>query len=554
MTSHVGIRAASRIRRSIAVGAVALGAASFAACGGSADVKSGAGPVDTASFIPAGSLFYMEESTDLNSAQWQTALDIAKRFPGFETVMSDMKKSMAKDGVEFSRDILPLLGTSAAQGVVTIDPSKLDRPGARTTATGTATTSNDYVPPAVMAIDIADGKDAEVEKLITSSKMGGAVKVGTEGTVTIYKGTGTDSHGSTEGWFAVTDGTLVIGSTEEVLKQSLAAHTSGANMAKSDRLQSVLGALPADTIAQGYVDIAGAMEIAKQALPAESLKQLNASGIGPDAAMGMSLTAEQAGLRIKAIGVDYQSKGTTAFTPTFTANIPANAVLMLGASNLFEMGRASLEPLMAQDEQVKGQLLQAKGALALFGLSTTDLKTLFSGESAFTVTPGSEPDKPAFGGVVGTSDGAQSATILDRLRTSIPQMSNGAVPAFTSVPLANGVSGWESKTDPKASVVYGVDGNNVLLGSSLDLVRQIQSPKVALADDAAFVAATRQMPAKVASLMWVNGDTLWPMMQALGAFKTAPAEALPNLKHLRNLAVWSTQGDQQTMEAFLTVG
>lgn len=554
MTTHVGIRAASRIRRSIAVGAVALGAASFAACGGSAEVTSGAGPVDTASFIPAGSLFYMEESTDLNSAQWQTALDIAKRFPGFDTVMADMKKSMAKDGVEFSRDILPLLGTNAAQGVVTIDPSKMDRPRARTTMAGATSTTNDYVPPAVMAIDIADGKDAEVEQLITSQKMGGAVKVGTEGAVTIYKGTGTDSHGSTEGWFAVTDGTLVIGSTEEVLKQSLTAHTSGSNMAKSDRLQSVLGALPADTIAQGYIDMAAAMEIAKQALPAESLKQLNASGFGPNAAMGMSLTAEQAGLRVKAIGVDYQSKGTTAFTPTFTANVPANAVLMLGASNLFEMGRASLEPLMAQDEQVKGQLLQAKGALALFGLSTTDLKTLFSGESAFTLTPGAAPDKPAFGGVVGTSDGGQSATILDRLRTSIPQMSNGAVPAFSAVSLANGVSGWESKTDPNASLVYGVDGNNVFLGSSSDLVRQIQSPKVALADDAAFVAATRQMPAKVASLMWVNGDTLWPMMQALGAFKTAPAEALPNLKHLRNLAVWSTQGDQQTMEAFLTVG
>lgn len=554
MTTQVGVRAASRIRKSIAVGAVALGAASFAACGGSAETKTGAGPVETASFIPAGSLFYMEESTDLNSAQWQTALDVAKRFPGFDSVVADMRTSMAKDGVEFSRDILPLLGTSAAQGVVTIDPTKLNRPRARTTATGATSTSSDYVPPAVFAIDIADGKDAQVEQLITSPKMGGAVKVGEVDGVTIYKGSDSSAHGSTDAWLTVADGTLVIGSTEDVLKQALAAHKSGANMATSERLQGVLGALPADTIAQGYVDVAGFMEIAKQALPAASLAQLNAAGIGPNAAMGMSLTAEQGGLRIKAIGVDYQSKGTTAFTPTFTANVPANAVLMLGTNNLFEMGRASLEPLMAQDEQVKGQLLQAKGALALFGLSTADLKTLLSGESAFALTPGEAPDKPAVGAVVGTPDGAQSATVLDRLRTSIPQLSNGSVPAFTAVTLANGVSGWQSKTDPKASLVYGVDGNNVFLGSTPDVVRQLQAPKLALADDAAFTAATRQMPAKVASLAWVNGDTLWPMMQALGAFKTAPAEALPNLKRLRNLALWSTQGDQQTLEAFLTIG
>ena len=88
MTTQVGIRAVTRIRRSIVVGAVALGAAGFAACGGSTEQKTGSGPVDTASFIPAGSLFYMEESTDLNSAQWQTALDIAKRFPGFGTVVA----------------------------------------------------------------------------------------------------------------------------------------------------------------------------------------------------------------------------------------------------------------------------------------------------------------------------------------------------------------------------------------------------------------------------------------------------------------------------------
>lgn len=554
MTTQVGIRAVTRIRRSIVVGAVALGAAGFAACGGSTEQKTGSGPVDTASFIPAGSLFYMEESTDLNSAQWQTALDIAKRFPGFGTVVADMKKGMAEDGVEFTRDILPLLGTSAAQGIVTIDPTKLDRPRARTTAAGVSTTTDDYVPPMVLAIDIADGKDAQVEQLITSPKMGGVDKVGEVGGVTIYKGRTEGSHSSNDGWLAVADGTLVFGSTEEVLKQALAAHTSGANMAKSERLQNVLSALPADTIAQGYVDMAGVLEISKQALPAATLQQLEAAGIGPDAALGMSLTAEQTGLRVKAIGLDYQSKGTTAFTPTFTENVPANAVVMMSANNLFEMGRASLEPLMAQDEDFKSQMLQAKGALALFGVSTTDLKTLFGGETAFALTPGAAPDKPTFGGVVGTSDGAQGAAVLDRLRTSIPSMSNGEVPPFTAVTLANGVSGWESKIDPKASLVYGVDGKNIFLGSSVDTVRQFQAPKLALADDTAFAAATRQMPAKVASLAWINGDTLWPMLEALGAFKTAPAEALPNLKPLRNLAIWSTQGDQQTMEAFLTIG
>lgn len=549
--SLVGARATARIRTSVAVGVLAFGAAGFSACGGAAQRSTGSAPVGTASFLPSGSLVYVEGSTDLASAQWQTALDLAKRFPGFDTFLAQAKTNMAKDGVDFVRDIRPLLGDSASLAVISIDPSKMNDPQARSSGAGAA--GDHYVPPTVAAIDIAAGKDTAVEDFISSPKMANAKSAGTVDGITLYK----DAKSSgDQAWFAVADGTLLVATSDAVIKQAIAAHRSDANMAKSERLRSVLQTLPSDTIAQGYVDFAGFMEIAKQSAPSATFKQFDSMGIGPNASVGLSLTAEQTGLRVKSIMTDIKNAGSGAqsFTPTFTANVPANALGMANMNNLYEMGRVAIQSMMAHDTQVKTQMLQAKGALALVGLSVDDLKVLFSGEAAVAVTPGATPGEPAIAGMLGTSDGAATTSILDRVRTSATQLAGGRVPKFTQVPLANGVAGWESKTDPQASIVYGVDGGRALFGSSVDAVRQMQAPKLALADDAAFKAATSQMPAKVTQLLWINGDTLWPVLRVAGAFKDAPAQAPANLRVLRNLAAWSTAGDAPTFEAFLTIG
>ncbi len=535
-------------------GLVAVGAFGLAACGGgSSSTSAGAGAAETASYIPAGSPIYLEASTDLSSSQWQTALDVAHRFPGYQKLIDEAKASLAKEGKDFERDIRPLLGDSAALAVTDLGDVGSAKASAGSGATGTDSSSDRGragSPPVIVVIRIAAGKEAEVQKLLLESATGSVTQAGTFEGATIYK----DSANNDMQWATVTDGAVVIASTEGGLKSSITARKSGNSLAKNAKLSSAFADLPSEVIVQGFVDVGAITNLARARGGEAVTKQLQATGLGPDSALAASLTAEQQGLRVKAVAIKVGNAATQspAFTPTLTKQVPANALMYLGMANLFETGRRTLEPAMAQDPKVKSGAQQARGALALVGVSVDDLKTLFGGESAVVVTPGSQ-QMPGVSAILGTEDGGKAQAILDRVREKVVALSGGKIPAFSPVSLANNVKGWESKIDPKASLVYGVDGNNAFVGSSADAVRQVQAPTSTLVDDAAYKAATAQMPAKVSSVMWLNGELLWNTIEAAGGFKNAPPEALANLRPLRNLAAWSTQGDTPTVEAFLTV-
>lgn len=525
-----------------------MGAFGLAACGGgSSTTKAGAGAAEVASYVPAGSPIYVEASTDLSSSQWQTALEVAHRFPGFQKIVDEAKASLAKEGKDFDRDIRPLLGDSAAVAVTGLGDVSSSSASGGTTTDGSLGVGSDN-PPVLVVVRIAPGKDADVQKLLVESATGKVTQAGTFEGATLYRDTSNDME-----WAAVADGAVIIASTENGLKAAITARKSGDSLAKNAKLTSAFGNLPSEAIVQAFVDVGAITNLARARGGEEITKQLQATGLGPDSAVAASLTAEQQGFRVKSVAIKIGNAATQSpsFTPALTSRVPANALMYLGMSNLFETGRRTLEPAIAQDEKAKAGVQQARGALALIGVSVDDLKALFGGESAVVVLPGAQ--MPAVSAILGTDDGANTQAILDRVRDKIVALFGGKVPAFTPVSLANNVKGWESKVDPKASVVYGVDGKNAFVGSSADAVRQLQAPTSTLVDDPGYKAATAQMPAKVSSVMWLNGDLLWNTIETAGGFKDAPPEALANLRPLRNLAAWSTDGETPTMEAFLTV-
>lgn len=525
----------TRSLRAIATtGLVAVGGLGLAACGGGTATKTGAGAASAAQYVPAGTPIYIEASTDLSSSQWQQALELGKRFPGYQKVVAEAKASMAKEGTDFERDLRPLLGDSAALAITDLKGLESDE--------------GKNEPPVLIVMRIADGKEAEVEALIRRGKDASVKDAGT------FEGAKLLRDESDLPWAGIMPGALLLASSEDGLKAAISAHKSGKTIAGNDKLSSSFSNLPSEAIAQVFVDLGAITNIARDQGGDDVKKQLEAAGLGPDSAIAASLTAEAKGLRVKSVAVDLGNAAgsSPSFTPTLVRKVPANALAYIGMANLFETGRRSLEPAMAQDEQVKTGVQQARGALALLGVSVDDLKTLFSGESALVVTPGAA-DVPGIGAIMQSADGGAAQAILDRVREKVVALSQGEIPAFGAVELANGVKGWESKVDPKASVVYGVDGQNAIIGSSVAAVRELQAPTSALADDQAYKDATAQMPAKVTTAAWINGEFLWNTIEAAGGFKDAPPEALANLRPIRNLAAWSTEGDTPTFEAFLTI-
>jgi hypothetical protein len=156
-------------------------------------------------------------------------------------------------------------------------------------------------------------------------------------------------------------------------------------------------------------------------------------------------------------------------------------------------------------------------------------------------------------------DGARAKRTLDTLRERVPPllstfMPDLELPDFRPVALANGVRGWQLPISPEFGLVYGVDGDLVVIGSQPDGVRQVQSPLTTLADNPDFRAATAQMPGRVAGLLWIDGRRAVTALQRLGVFGSGDAELLANLRTIRSITAWGTGGETPTFEAFVRIG
>ncbi len=514
----------------------ALAAASavlVAGCGGGGDpMRTGSGAGRVAAFIPAGSPVYLEMSTDLSSPQWSMARDIATRFPGYGDLMDRARESLQKDGLDFERDIRPILGDDAAVGIIDFARQR-------------------EAPAYIVAIDLADGKEATLEDLITRG--GGTTEVGQYEGATIYR----QDNGSS--YAAIVDGAFLIAATEADVKRGVDAKRGGASasMAGSDQLKAAFQGLPDEVLIQGFVDIGSLITtVERQAGTTSASKQLESLGFGSDSSIAISLSTEQDGVRIKAVGDNFgKVQEDTSYTPRLVERASADALAVVGISNTYEIGRLALEQAIASDPTTRDQLATIRGALGFIGLSVDDLKMLFSGEQIITVEPGSPVPRIVAG--LRVTDGKRAAETLDRVRTQITVLlgsrGGGSVPPFNEVELADGVKGWRAQVDPKADVVYGVDGDLAIIGSDVEAVKRFQRPDSRLTDDPAYQAATDQMPGKVQSLLWLDVSALVDLAEAQGAFKDADPDALPNIRPVKNVAAWSTGGEHPTFEVFFTV-
>ena len=100
--------------RSIAALSACLAVVAFAASGcGNGSSSGGLG--DSLSYVPADTPFAVAIDTDLDGEQWSALDSILNRFPGADTIKGLLKSqlSMGQEGVDFDKDIKPLLGNPA---------------------------------------------------------------------------------------------------------------------------------------------------------------------------------------------------------------------------------------------------------------------------------------------------------------------------------------------------------------------------------------------------------------------------------------------------------
>jgi hypothetical protein len=537
-----------RRRRAVMLATAALAGAALAVagCGGSSETGSTAG--DVASFVPAGSPFYLEVTTDLDGPQWTQIETLAKLFPAYPEFRAMLDEELKAGDVDFERDVKPLLGERAAVGVLSVPDtgglqgtlSSADPDAAAGAAAGAADDTE-----VVGVLDIAEGKDQEMVELLTRS---GATQAGEHKGVAYYTQPDDDTV------VAVTDGALVVTNSTGQLYQALDAHEAGGDetLAGQDRFTDALAKLPADVFGQAYFDV-GAL-IRQAGTDSPQLKQLGVEDY-QDAVVAASLAAEPEGARLKGVVLGAPDTGMSEFSPTLDDRAPADAIAYLGfhdlagsVSTLLEQARAAQSADAQQQLDALGQQLPQ-----LLGVSLEDLSALTSGEHAVVVTGGAKPGAAL---ALQVEDGAQAQATLDKLRTGVPALlrtfsPDTTLPAWQQVPLAAGVQGWRLPLSPDAGVVYGVDGDLAIVGTSVPTVTAVQRPAAPLSASADYQAGVSGMPDRVTSVLWVNVGRLVETADALGTFDADDAKTLANLKPVKSVAAWTTGGETPTFEVFV---
>jgi hypothetical protein len=235
-----------RLLRSLAALLACFAALAVAGCGGDNSGSGGLGA--TLSYVPADTPFAISIDTDLEGEQWKSLDSILNRFPGADVIKNLLKAqlSMGQEGVEFDKDIKPLLGNpaviSATDVTSFLSPSEEDN----------------FV--AALEVKDTDKLDSLIEKT-------GAKKQGEVAGATVYQDQDTS--------FAVDDDVVVLAGSRELLDAALKRADGGDSLSEDDFDKGLEG-LPDDALARVYVDVQGLLGQSEDAAAARKIKWVEA--------------------------------------------------------------------------------------------------------------------------------------------------------------------------------------------------------------------------------------------------------------------------------------
>src|SRR5215217_2393224 len=234
--------------RSLAALFACLAVIAFAGTGCGSDDSSSSGLDAALSYVPADTPFAVSIDTDLEGDQYKSLDAILNRFPGADTIKSLLKAqlSMGQQGVDFDKDIKPLLGNPAVISATDVSSFLSDSADAGFVA----------------ALQVKD-----TDKLASLIEKTGAENKGEVAGATVYQDEDTS--------FAVDDDVVVLAGSRELLDAAL-ERADGGDSLSEDAFDKGLEGLPDDALARAYVDVQGLLGRSESAAAARKIEWVDA--------------------------------------------------------------------------------------------------------------------------------------------------------------------------------------------------------------------------------------------------------------------------------------
>jgi hypothetical protein len=529
----------TRVLLALALGALVAGIAVAASSSGGAD--QGAPPATgAAAVVPAGALAYVHLSIDPSRLGVKRALAVATRLPGLPLLGATLgaRLSGLTNGgatVDYARDVRPWLGKEAALAL-------LD------TSTSTAG--------ALVVLDVSDQGRAHafVSRI-------GARRAGTYRGVELYRrGRATE--------LAFLSHYLVIGQDPSVRAAVDVVAGAARSLADDAAYQQAAAGEPDGRVLDAYASAAGVRRV----LVAQG-GLVGALGVllYQPALTGVAISASAAspGLRIvihSALDPNLahlHGGAPRAFAPTLEDDLPSGSMV---AFDTYGLSRAAPKVLSAGATGGVaggvGPLLQRLGtALRAEGVDVQEIVSLFDGESAFAIGPGTTRARAATGAapagagltlVARVGDEQRARTLLASAELPLalllrsPNASGAPTPSWTDRQIG-GVTAHQLAIPGRPELDYAVFRGLVVVSTSLDGIDAVATAHDTLAGFPPYRATFSDRPSRVTSLLFLDFSQLLSLGEQTGLIRGARFDALRgDLQKVRAVGLTSTSGENDS--------
>jgi hypothetical protein len=468
-----------------------------AGCGGSSGSKgSASGAAAGATVIPENAVAYISVNTDLGSDQWKKVDALSKKFPGRAKAIASFEQELAKQNLDFQKDVKPALGPE-------VDFAWLDF----------ADGGKNVV--AVMQPKDEGKLDALVAK---ANKSDPKSKVYTE---------------KVGDWTALAQSQATL--------DRLKSAQNGTKLSEDASFKDAVADLPDEALVTVYVNGASIRQAVQQGL-APSVRQSGLLGAAiPNLGwLSASASAASNGVGFQA-GVKSSSMQAKSYKSELVDRLPAGALVDLSFNNL----ASNLRRVLGQTG-LKAQAAQVEQAL---GISENDLLKLLSNEGAIAVYPAARGERyPSVELLLKVTDRAKARKLLDRLSKLAPMAGVTVKPVRIG-----GVAAHEIAVYGAVSVDYGVFGDILAVSNSRSALAGLRGSGTKLSSDPVFTDArsAAKAPGSTTGFAYVN---LQGVFKEVYEYIHPSAETRANLAPLRSFFAYGTRkGDVTHANGFLEI-
>ena len=458
--------------------AVAIAGLVAAGCGGTAEPR-GDVPA-SASLAPGDALGFASITTDESSPQWEAAGRLLDRIPGARESFAGFISELESEGTTWEADVAPAIGdelvfvlTAERQVVALVKPHD----------------------------------EQKLRALIAKSDRPSVLR-------------------SVSGWTAISESTSAMTAYETALRKG--------TLAGSDALADGFGALPDQTLARLWVDVAAATRQLGEAFQNASQEV----DLGIDW-LSAAVSAEDEGIRL-ALGTHAPDGGGTRYEPELFARVPADAVVALsfgGTQGLLDRVQGSI-PIDDIAEQVEETT----------GVSVDGLLDALSGEGLLFVRAGDRIPEVTL--VLAPPDAEKAWETVDRVAHSLARQVDAEVETVTE-------DGREVRRVAVGDFTLRyarLDEDTVIVTTGAGGIRMFadEGPKLVTSDAYLRAAEEVGLQERTSGFAYVDIDALIPVVEGLAGEEQVPPDVREVVEALDSFILQSSaDGDTTTVSGFV---